>query len=39
MINENEVVFFGGSKFYVMGESEVTNSLTYVNIKSGTAQM
>ena len=38
-INNKEVIFFGGTRFYLMGESVVNNSLTWVNIETKKADI
>ena len=37
-ISTREVVFFGGSRFYLMGESVVTNSLTKIDVETKTSE-
>lgn len=38
VISPQEVLFFGGSRFFIMGESLVNNSLTYINLATKTAR-
>lgn len=37
VVGNKEVLFFGGSRFFLMGESQVTNSVTRVNLETKTA--
>jgi hypothetical protein len=38
VISPNEVLFFGGSRFFIMGESLVTNLITFVNLEKRTSR-